>query len=388
MSTPAVVVLALLFGLAVGVLAAVLLRAAADRGAAALDLTATALPDGAAAVVEALVEPAMVVNGSNTVLRATEAAAALGLINGRTLAHPELERLVDEARARHGHAEAELHLRRGAVGPRTLPVTAHAAPIDVGRVLLVVEDRSEAVRLDAVRRDFVANVSHELKTPIGAVSLLAEALDSAADDPDQVRRFAGRLTAEAARLATMTQEIIEFSRLQTHDPLEAGVQVDLDDVIASAADRTRVAADARNVRVVVGKRTGLYTLGDAALLATAVQNLVANAVQFSPPRGHVGIGLRSRDGVVELTVSDQGIGIAEEDIGRVFERFYRTDQARSRQTGGTGLGLSIVKHIAENHGGEVRVWSRPGRGSTFTIRLPEVAAPETARPKRREKERA
>jgi two-component system, OmpR family, sensor histidine kinase SenX3 len=139
---------------------------------------------------------------------------------------------------------------------------------------------------------------------------------------------------------------------------------------------------------VLGKKSGLHTAGDRRLLTTAVQNIVANAIAFSPPRGHVGVGVRARDGVVEIAVSDQGIGIAEEDLDRVFERFYRTDQARSRQTGGTGLGLSIVKHIAENHGGEVRVWSRVGRGSTFTIRLPEVPAPVSARTQRREKERA
>jgi two-component system sensor histidine kinase SenX3 len=164
--------------------------------------------------------------------------------------------------------------------------------------------------------------------------------------------------------------------------------VPLDDVLRAAVDATRVAAEARGISVVLGKRSGLWASGDRPLLTTAVQNLVANAISFSPPRGHVGVGVRSRDGVVEVAVSDQGIGIAEDVLDRVFERFYRTDQARSRQTGGTGLGLSIVKHVAENHGGEVRVWSHVGRGSTFTIRLPEIPAPASARSSRREKERA
>jgi two-component system sensor histidine kinase SenX3 len=244
------------------------------------------------------------------------------------------------------------------------------------------------VRLEAVRRDFVANVSHELKTPIGAVSLLSEALVSAADDPDQVQRFAARLTTEAGRLGALVQQIIEFSRVQGADPLETPEAVALDDVLRAAVERTRVAAEARTVSVVLGKKSGLWTLGDRAMLTTAVQNLVANAISFSAAGGHVGVGVRSRDGVVEIAVSDQGIGIAEEDLDRVFERFYRTDQARSRSTGGTGLGLSIVKHISENHGGAVRVWSRVGRGSTFTVRLPEIPAPATARSSRREKERA
>jgi two-component system sensor histidine kinase SenX3 len=184
------------------------------------------------------------------------------------------------------------------------------------------------------------------------------------------------------------QQIIEFSRVQGADPLDSAEEVPLDDVLRAAVERTRVAADARDISVVIGKRADLWTLGDRTMLTTAVQNLVANAIAFSPPKGHVGVGLRSRDGVVEIAVSDQGIGIGEDDLDRVFERFYRTDQARSRQTGGTGLGLSIVKHIAENHGGSVRVWSRLARGSTFTIRLPEFPAPVSARTQRREKERA
>jgi two-component system sensor histidine kinase SenX3 len=259
----------------------------------------------------------------------------------------------------------------------------------VSFVLLLVEDRSDAVRLEAVRRDFVANVSHELKTPIGAVSLLAEALDSAADDEDQVRRFAARLTSEAARLAQITREIIDFSRIQSRDPLHEPRPVALDEVLNAAVDRNRVLAESKGIDVVVGKRSGVHVLGDETLLITAVHNLVANAVQYSTPNGHVGIGVRSRDGVVEISVTDQGVGIPDDEIDRVFERFYRGDPARSRQTGGsgTGLGLSIVKHIAENHGGEVRVWSRLGRGSTFTIRLPETPAPEQGRPRRREKER-
>jgi two-component system sensor histidine kinase SenX3 len=389
MSTAQAVVLALLFGLAVGAVFAVLLRSAVDRGAAALEIVESRLPDGVAAVLGALDGPAVIVDGSNTVLLATAAAESLGLVGGRMLNHRELIALVDDARANHASRSADLLLRRGTVGPPTLHVAARAAPIGLSSVLLLVEDRSDTVRLEAVRRDFVGNVSHELKTPIGAVSLLAEALDSAADDPDQVRRFASRLTSEAARLAQITREIIDFSRIQSKDPLHEPRPVALDEVLNAAVDRNRVLADAKTIDMVVGKRSGLYVLGDETLLTTAVHNLVANAVQYSPSNGHVGIGARSRNGVVEIAVTDQGVGIPEEELDRVFERFYRGDPARARQTGGTGtgLGLSIVKHIAENHGGEVRVWSRLGRGSTFTIRLPETPAPEIGRSRRREKER-
>lgn len=380
--------LALVFGVTVGALFAALLRDAMDRGLAALELVDQRLPDGVAAVLGALDGPAIVVDGSNTVLIATEAAEGLGLVGSRLLQHPELGTLVDEARADHTARTRDLVLRRGAVGPPTLHVTARAAPVGLSMVLLLVEDRSDAVRLEAVRRDFVGNVSHELKTPIGAVSLLAEALDSAADDPVQVRRFASRLTSEAARLVRITREIIDLSRIQSRDPLREPRPVSLDEVLYAAVDRNHVLADAKQIEVVVGKRTGLYVLGDETLITTAVHNLVANAVQYSPPHGHVGIGARSKDGVVEIAVTDQGVGIPEDEIDRVFERFYRGDPSRARQTGGTGtgLGLSIVKHIAENHGGEVRVWSRLGRGSTFIIRLPETPAPDNGRQRRRQKE--
>lgn len=387
MSTASLVVLALVIGVLLGVAFTLLIRAALDAGATALDVQSTALPDGASAVIDALVEPAVVLDGSNTVVRATEGALAMDLVHGRLLAHLELDRLADEARDALEPRRADLALPRTPAGPRTLQVAAHAAPIDLGRVLLVVEDRSDSVRLEAMRRDFVANVSHELKTPIGAVSLLAEALDTAADDPDRVRRFAGRLSAEAARLGALVQEILAFTRLQDADPLADPRPVDLDEVVAAAVDRTRVASEASDVAVVLGKRGGLRTRGDAEQLTTAVQNLLANAIAFAPARSHVGVGLRARDGVVEIAVSDQGQGIPEEEQDRVFERFYRGDQSRTRQTGGTGLGLSIVKHVVENHGGDVRVWSRPGRGSTFTIRLPQEAEPVVVRPRRRERER-
>src|SRR4051794_24857929 len=287
MGTAQLVVLTLVFGLAVGAVFAVLLRAAADRGSAAIELIEQRLPDGAAAVLAALDGPAIMVDGSNSVLIATPAASSLGLLADRRLQHDELNALVDTARSAHAARLQDLVLRRGTVGPPTLHVTARAAPVGVSMVLLLVEDRSDAVRLEAVRRDFVANVSHELKTPIGAVGLLAEALDSAADDPEQVRRFANGLTAEAARLGTITREIIDFSRIQSRDPLREPQPVALDEVLAAAVDRNHVLADTKQIDVVLGKRTGLYVLGDETLLTTAVHNIVANALQYSSPNGHV-----------------------------------------------------------------------------------------------------
>jgi two-component system sensor histidine kinase SenX3 len=248
-----------------------------------------------------------------------------------------------------------------------------AARLGARYVLLIADDRTESVRLESVRRDFIANISHELKTPIGAVGLLAEALQVAADEPDRVRRFAERLTAESARLAYITQEIIELSRLQAADALAKPQLVRLEAVVSRAVEQNRVVAEARRIRLVTGGDLDADVYGDEALLVTALHNLVANAITYSPDGSRVGIGVRRADGVVELAVTDQGVGIPEQDLDRVFERFFRVDQARARNTGGTGLGLAIVKHVAQNHGGDVRVWSQLGRGSTFTVRLPEAS---------------
>jgi two-component system sensor histidine kinase SenX3 len=232
-----------------------------------------------------------------------------------------------------------------------------------------------------------------LKTPIASIGLLAEALDVAAAEPDQVRRFAGRLTAESGRLARLTQEIIELSRLQAQDALEHPQLVDIDSVVAQAVDQARTVADADGVTLIVGPASGTQVYGDESMLVVAVHNLVANAVLYSSGDrregsrdgfrngSRVGVGVRAHEGVVEIAVTDQGVGIPEADLDRVFERFFRVDQARSRHTGGSGLGLAIVKHVVQNHGGDVRVWSQEGRGSTFTIRLPLATdAPATDAP--------
>jgi two-component system, OmpR family, sensor histidine kinase SenX3 len=232
--------------------------------------------------------------------------------------------------------------------------------------------------VDAVRRDFVANISHELKTPVGAMSLLAEALADAADDPEAVRRFAGRMQHETDRLSRLVQDVIELSRLQGHDPLGSPALVQLDSVVAEAVDRARLMAEARQISLVCGGAHGLAVMGDPRQLATALGNLVDNAARYGPVGSRVAIstGLVEEPGgrVAEISVTDEGPGIAEAERDRIFERFYRTDAARSRQTGGTGLGLSIVKHVAAGHGGEATVWSAEGTGSTFTLRLPAAPA--------------
>jgi two-component system, OmpR family, sensor histidine kinase SenX3 len=231
-------------------------------------------------------------------------------------------------------------------------------------------DESDAVRLEATRRDFVANVSHELKTPVGALALLAEAVLDAADEPDEVRRFSAKLVREATRLGTLVTELIALSRLQGAERLPELAPLDLDEVVAEALGRSALAAESAGIEITTDPPSAMVVDGDRTLLVTALSNLIDNAVAYSSPGSPVSISRRRTDGYAEIAVTDRGIGIAHEHQQRVFERFFRVDPARSRATGGTGLGLAIVKHVAANHGGEVRLWSKPGTGSTFTLRLP------------------
>ncbi|UMG91319.1 ATP-binding protein [Nocardioides sp. TF02-7] len=238
-------------------------------------------------------------------------------------------------------------------------------------MLALVEDRTRERRVEAVRRDFVANVSHELKTPVGAIRLLAEAVHDASDDPEAVQRFASRMLTESDRLSHLVQQVIELSRLQGDEPIESPAPVSVDDVITVAVDTSAIDAGAKDISVLVEGQPGLWVRGNEEQVAAAVANLVANAVAYSDPGSKVLVTTRAVDGFVEVSVVDQGIGIPSEEIDRIFERFYRVDPARHRSTGGTGLGLSIVKHVAATHGGDVRVWSVEGQGSTFTLALPE-----------------
>jgi two-component system sensor histidine kinase SenX3 len=365
--------LSLAFGIVVGVGSMLVIYLSARRGRQAVDVVTSAVPDGVDQVIDALESAGVVLDPSNNVIKASPGAMAFGLVWNQTLVHPELVKLVDKARRSGEALTDELHLSRGPFGDASIHLFVRVARLGARYVLLLAEDRTESYRLEEVRRDFVANISHELKTPIGAVTLLAEALESASEDPEQVRRFAKRLTKESDRLSRITQEIIELSRLQANDALTHPAVVDIDAVIASAIDQNRVVADSNKIQLLSGGDAGVQVYGDEAMLAMAVHNLIANAIQYSPDGSRVGVGVSSADGIVEIAVTDQGIGIPEDELDRVFERFFRVDPARSRNTGGSGLGLAIVKHVVQNHGGDIRVWSQPGRGSTFTIRLPEAS---------------
>jgi two-component system, OmpR family, sensor histidine kinase SenX3 len=378
----AVVVVALVAGVVIGLLGALLLR---RRQAVAQPpvRTPSAAEAGVLArrMLEVIRHGAVVVNAANEVVLSNAAARGMGVVRAGRLAVDDLWRLADRARLDGEGRRLGVDLPGGRLGREPIAVVAQVAPLDEdGNVALLVEDLTESRRLEAVRRDFVANVSHELKTPVGALTLLAEAVADAADEPAEVRRFAARMQHEGTRLGRLVTELIELSRLQGADPLPAARMVSVERLVTEAVDRTRLAADNAGIAVVSGGERGLAVCGEEGQLVTALVNLVDNAIAYSPAGTRIAVGMRHRAGTgadgdwVEISVSDQGIGIAEADLERVFERFYRADPARSRATGGTGLGLAIVKHIASNHGGGVSVWSVEGSGSTFTLRLPPAAA--------------
>ncbi|XBB65374.1 ATP-binding protein [Nocardioides sp. WV_118_6] len=327
------------------------------------------LPDGVAAVLSVLRSSAVVIDESDAVVKASAPAFAMGFVRGTRLLSDELAVLIRQVRRDGQIRETELIVPRAGGPPRH--VTARVAPLGSRLVLALVEDRTKERQVDAVRRDFVANVSHELKTPIGAIRLLAEAVQDASDDPDAVYRFASRMLTESDRLSRLIQQIIELSRLQGDEPLESPVRVSIDDVVASAVDFVDMNAGAKDIQVIAEGEEGLKVLGSEKQVSAAVSNLVANAVAYSEPGSRVVVTRKSSGHAVEISVIDQGIGIPEAEVERIFERFYRVDPARHRSTGGTGLGLSIVKHVAATHGGEVRVWSVEGQGSTFTLILPQ-----------------
>ncbi|MQY13100.1 Adaptive-response sensory-kinase SasA [Streptomyces sp. RB5] len=339
--------------------------------------TEAVLPPGVDTVLSVLRSSAVVLDEEDAVVKASSAAYALGLVRGGRLAVEPMLAMARQTRRDGEIRQVELDLPRRSGRGEALAVSARVAPLGSRLVLLLVEDLTEARRIEAVRRDFVANVSHELKTPVGALSLLSEAVMDAAEDPEAVIRFAGRMQIEATRLTNLVQELIDLSRVQNDDPLEDAERVRVDELVAEAIDRCRHAASTKQITIAAGGIDGLTLWGNRGQLAAALGNLVENAVNYSPSRTRVGIAARRITApggdLVEIAVTDQGIGISEKDRDRVFERFYRVDPARSRATGGTGLGLAIVKHVAASHGGEVAVWSSEGQGSTFTLRLPEAA---------------
>lgn len=323
-------------------------------------------------VLAVLRSSAIVLDDEERAVTVSPTARALGFVRDDKLVQPDLLEIARAVRRQRTIQEVELDLPRGALGTGEIAIAARAAPLGPRHLLLLLDDRTQAKRVEAVRRDFVANVSHELKTPVGGIALLAEAVLDAADDPEAVARFARRIKIESTRLTRLVQEIVDLSRLQTAETPEDPQIVDIDDVVQEAVDLMLTLAEGKRMSFRVSTADDLHVYGDPGMLVTALSNLLTNAISYSPEDSRITVVARGADDVVEISVSDQGRGISPEDQQRVFERFYRVDAARSRATGGTGLGLAIVKHITANHGGEITLWSQEGRGSTFTIRLPRA----------------
>ena len=363
-------------GAGLGLLVAGLIWAAVGWQRRAEDVFEQPVPHGVDTALEVIGATGVVLDAEDRVLRAAQSAVALGLVTDRDVVYQPVLDLVRESREEGIPLSAEFELPGETKSSPAIHLLVRVAPLGLRLMLVVADDQSEMYRLDAVRRDFVANISHELKTPIGAVSLLAEALQYSADDPEQVRSFAATLEKEGHRLAEMTSDIIELSKLQSLGTIRDPDIVSLDNVVEQAIATNAVLAEKSGITVAVSAHSGGLVMGDAPSLVSALHNLIRNAITYSQPSSRVGVGTSIKGGVVEVSVTDQGQGIAEADLERIFERFYRSDPARSRDTGGTGLGLAIVKHVINNHHGEVRVWSQLGKGSTFTVRLRR--APEEA----------
>jgi two-component system sensor histidine kinase SenX3 len=335
-------------------------------------------PDALIVAIESGVA-ALFVGNEDDVLDATEPARTMGLARGSRVASPRMLELVRSVR-RSGFADHATIERPGSTSALPANLAVAVAPLRDGVVVVLARDISEEHRIDLSRRDFVTNISHELKTPIGAIGLLSEAVEKASDDPEMVIRFATRMQRESARLAELVQQIITLSRLQSDDPLRDARAIDVSVVVRRAVDRLASTARARKVSLTVSDKEPGDVIGDGPQLIDAVANLIANAIAYSHEGARVAVTCARRtsgdDDVIEIAVTDNGIGIAEADQERIFDRFFRVDPDRSRASGGTGLGLSIVQLVAEAHGGSVSVWSKVGSGSTFTLRLPAWITPE------------
>ena len=322
-------------------------------------------------ILDVLPDAAAVVDSQDRVLASSSNCVAMGLVIGDRLGPIELRALNREVNRLGKSLSRETTIGQSANGLGGWEARLQLSPLDEELSLLIAQDLSEERRLNEVRRDFVANVSHELKTPVGALALLAEAVQSADTDIEQVRHFSSRMQIEVARLIEMIADLVELSRVQGDTAMRHSEPVSVHNLISAAVDDVRVVASEHQIELTVAESLDIGLIfGDERQLVTAIRNLLSNAINYSPKGTKVGIGARIVEESIEISVTDQGPGIPEAELSRIFERFYRVDPARSRDTGGTGLGLAIVKHVCANHGGDCFVWSSVGQGSTFTLKFP------------------
>lgn len=333
----------------------------------------SSLPELLIKTLNTLDRDSLILDANGNAIFTTNNIDKLNLLKDGKIFSEEFLALIRVVRRTGVKQEASFELPRGPIGEGKREIQVSISMLsENGLVLIIVDDEGEKQRIDAVRRDFITNISHELKTPITALTLNSDALLEVKNEPDQVVRFADRIKQQAGRLNDLVQEIINLSKLQDADPLDVARNVNIVDVVKEAIDQCETNAEARKISLNLEKTDVAVVLGNRDQLVMAVHNLIENAINYSSTGTNVTIVVEVIEDIVEITVKDQGIGIAQNEIDRIFERFYRVDPARSRATGGTGLGLSIVKHVAQNHGGEIKVWSAPGVGSTFSLRLPMI----------------
>lgn len=341
-----------------------------DDGSSKTAAIYPSVSEDAARILAIVPSASLVVAADGTVLQASSRALTLGIVNHSSVAIPDIVEIVAKVAQDDSPREQTLRVRRPPLGRELLEVHVRVAPLTSGAILVLINDLAEERRVDAVRRDFVANVSHELKTPVGALSILAEAVLSSAEDPEQVVHFAEKMQTEARRIGSLIQDVIDLSRLQSEDSMDRAELVDTNQIINRAIEEVRTISTGLGIEIIRGEPIDEPILGDRGQLLTALRNLLTNAISYSSAGTRVSVTVREVEGIVEISVKDAGIGIPSNELDRIFERFYRVDPARSRGTGGTGLGLAIVKHVCQNHGGECTVWSEVGTGSTFTLRIP------------------
>ena len=334
---------------------------------------AASIPDLLVKTLNSLDRDSLILDKKGDAIFTTSNIEKLNILKDGKIFIEELLALIRVVRRTGVKQESSFEIPRGPIGEGKREIQVSISILsESGLVLVIIDDEGEKQRIDAVRRDFITNISHELKTPITALSLNSDALLEVKNEPDQVVRFADRIKQQAGRLNDLVQEIINLSKLQDADPLDVAKAVSLLEVVKEAIDQCETNAEARKISINLEKEDSATVLGNRDQLVMAVHNLIENAINYSASGTNVTVVVEGDDEIAEITVKDQGIGIAQGEIDRIFERFYRVDPARSRATGGTGLGLSIVKHVAQNHGGEIKVWSAPGVGSTFSLRLPKI----------------
>jgi two-component system, OmpR family, sensor histidine kinase SenX3 len=364
------IVLGLLLGLLIGGVLTYLWMKKSSLGESS-NLIPDSSKDLLLKLIQSLPDIVIWVDRENKIKYASDVALSLNIARDEKIQIPELENLISAAREIDDPIVKKVKAKRP-LGIAKLNLDTWITRLERGEVLLWAQNNSVISRVEDVRRDFVANISHELKTPVGALSLLSEAIEEAGQDSEAIQKFAKRIGPETKRLTNVIRDIIDLSQVQSDDPLASPNAVEIDKVINDAIDAVQLLADLHSIEIIQVNAPEVKIVGDEYQLVMAIRNLLSNAITFSPVNSRITVGANLKNGVVEITVSDQGIGISLENQSRIFERFYRVDPARSRTTGGTGLGLAIVKHVCENHGGEVSLWSVQGQGSTFTLKFPQM----------------